>query len=446
MRGQSRARISQCMIVKNEEENMERALSWGKGIVSEQIVVDTGSTDRTVEIAQQMGAKVYHFEWINDFAAAKNYALSKARYEWIAFLDADEYFPEEYARKLPEYVQKYQNTTCSGIQTGWVNLDANGNIESILSQIRIFKNLPVLRYEGKIHERLAFTDGRIMEALDAVTELFVFHTGYMESALGKKKGRNLLLIQEELKKNPDDYLMLGYLGKEYALVGENEQAEEAFRKALRHIPEERRYDYNGTTSEIALRLLMLLAALPEVEESKVLEIYEQSVQIWPEESDYDYTMAKYYVGRENFQRAGEHLKQALALLEQYGYRDKSIVLSAEISNAYELLAVCCYKCDDLPGCVNCATSMLKENPYMMGTLKVLLLAFQKDAILNGKGSESACEVADFLGKAFYDYQTLKDRIFVLKGAMEADYGDLIQVMRGLFTHEELEAVDQSLKG
>ena len=71
-------RLSQCMIVKNEETNIERALSWGKDIVYEQIVVDTGSTDRTVELARAMGAKVYDFEWIDDFAAAKNYAISKA--------------------------------------------------------------------------------------------------------------------------------------------------------------------------------------------------------------------------------------------------------------------------------------------------------------------------------------------------------------------------------
>ena len=83
-------RLSQCMIVKNEEKNIERALSWGKDIVYEQIVVDTGSTDRTVELARAMGAKVYDFEWIDDFAAAKNYAISKASGEWIAFLDADE--------------------------------------------------------------------------------------------------------------------------------------------------------------------------------------------------------------------------------------------------------------------------------------------------------------------------------------------------------------------
>ncbi len=445
MKGQGGARISQCMIVKNEEENMERALSWGKGIVSEQIVVDTGSTDRTVEIAERMGAKVYHFEWINDFSAAKNYAISKAKYEWIAFLDADEYFLEKDAQKLPSCVQKLQNTSCSGIQTSWANLDAHGNIVSIFSQIRIIKNLPKLRYEGKIHEALALTDGSTMEALDATADLTIFHTGYTESAYEKKEGRNLRMIQEELKKNPKDYRMLGYLGKEYALIGENEQAEQAFREAIQYIPEDRRYDYNGTTSEIALRLLMLLAGVPDAREEKVVEAYEQAVKFWPEEADYDYIMGKFYVGRENFQEAGEYLKRALSLLERYGFCDKSVVLSAEIPNAYELLSVCCYQNDDLPDCVNYATSMLKENPYMMGTLKVLLLAFHKDAVLNQKGPENALAVADFLGKAFYDYQTLKDRIFVLKGALEADYGDLVQVLRGLFTPEELEAVDQSLR-
>lgn len=73
--------ISQCIIVKNEEDNIERALSWGKKILSEQIVIDTGSTDKTIEIARKMGARVYEFPWIDDFSAVKNYAISKAEYE-----------------------------------------------------------------------------------------------------------------------------------------------------------------------------------------------------------------------------------------------------------------------------------------------------------------------------------------------------------------------------
>lgn len=94
-------RISQCMIVKNEEKNIERALSWGRDVVWEQIVVDTGSTDHTVEIAKRMGARLFHFDWIDDFATAKNYAIEKAGGDWIAFLDADEYLSEEDAKKLP---------------------------------------------------------------------------------------------------------------------------------------------------------------------------------------------------------------------------------------------------------------------------------------------------------------------------------------------------------
>lgn len=87
------------MIVKNEEKNIRKALTWGKSIVCEQIVVDTGSTDKTVEIAKEMGAKVFHFEWIDDFSAAKNFAIDQASGNWIAFLDADEYFPMKTRKK-----------------------------------------------------------------------------------------------------------------------------------------------------------------------------------------------------------------------------------------------------------------------------------------------------------------------------------------------------------
>ena len=90
------------MIVKNEEKNIRRALSWGKDIMCEQIVVDTGSSDRTVEIAREMGAKIFFFPWINDFAAAKNFAIDQAKGDWIAFLDADESFTPEDTKKIPE--------------------------------------------------------------------------------------------------------------------------------------------------------------------------------------------------------------------------------------------------------------------------------------------------------------------------------------------------------
>lgn len=85
-------RISACYIVKNEEGNIERSISAIKGQVDEIAVVDTGSTDRTVAAAARFGIRIYHYEWNDDFSAARNYALSKVTGDWVLLLDADEYF------------------------------------------------------------------------------------------------------------------------------------------------------------------------------------------------------------------------------------------------------------------------------------------------------------------------------------------------------------------
>ena len=82
--------ISVCMIVKNEEERLPRCLSCLQGIADEIIVVDTGSTDRTREAAQRYDAKIYDFPWVDDFAAARNFAFSKASGDYIYSADADE--------------------------------------------------------------------------------------------------------------------------------------------------------------------------------------------------------------------------------------------------------------------------------------------------------------------------------------------------------------------
>ena len=176
-------RISQCMIVKNEEKNIERALSWGKQIMWEQIVVDTGSTDRTAEIAEAMGASVFLFPWIDDFSAAKNFAISKAKGNWIALLDADEYIRPEDARKLPGILRQLSQRGLEGLSTGWQQLDDEGNIFSSGTQIRIFRNDPEIRYRRRIHEQLESVRGRELRIGDVVQELSIFHEGYQTKAL-----------------------------------------------------------------------------------------------------------------------------------------------------------------------------------------------------------------------------------------------------------------------
>lgn len=439
-----KAKISQCMIVKNEEQNISRALSWGKGLVFEQIVVDTGSTDRTVEIARQMGAKVCHFTWIDDFSAAKNYAISKASGDWIAFLDADEYFTEEDGKKMVSYVNELQNTSCDIILTGWVNLNGQGEIISVMTQCRVFRNRPELRYKGRIHEHLVRSDDKTAEMVDLVEDLSIFHTGYEERELKKKEGRNLPLIQAELLENPDNYKMLGYLGKEYMILEQYDQAAEVFQKAISLMSDDIKGVYDGTSSEIAMRLIAILAADQKTEEEKILKTYAHAVEYWPEEADYDYMVAQYYTSRGNFQSGEKHLKRALDLLEQYGYTCKSVQLSANVKKAYELLAACCYNNGNLSDCVSVTTAILKEDPYLMSTLTILLLAFLRDAEQNGRRGEGAAELAVFLGGSFYNFQEMKDRLFVLRAATSAGYGELVTVIKGMFTQQELEIVEQSL--
>jgi len=186
-------RLSQCMIVKNEEKNVKRALSWAKGIAFEQIVVDTGSTDRTVEIAEHMGAKIFHFTWIDDFSAAKNYAIEKASGDWIAFLDADEYISAKHARLIIPLIEKcinlYGNNVVA-LTSQWAQLKDDGNISQIDRQQRIFINHPEVRYERPIHETLRIPSGTFPVPEN---DIIIMHTGYSHGAYAdtRKIERNI---------------------------------------------------------------------------------------------------------------------------------------------------------------------------------------------------------------------------------------------------------------
>ncbi len=433
------------MIVKNEEKNIEKALSWGKGIVAEQIVVDTGSTDRTVEIAKAMGAQVYYFQWIDDFAAAKNFAIEKARYEWIALLDADEYFTEEDARKLPAAVWRAQENRCDGIATGWIQLDDQGRITSADTQIRVFRNGPTVRYKRRIHEYLS-ADNHPPVVDVRVNDLSIFHTGYTVENYKKKREsrRNLNLILAELEEHPKEWDMWGYLGNEYDSMKDYEEAEKAYRKGISLMPEHLR-ENDAMASVIFTRLLQLLTFLPKPDEAAIMDVYEKAVRSMPKEADFDYMVGQYYASHNQPQLGEKHLLRALKILEQHGNMAKSENLSGNILKTYEMLAICCFNSGKLSECIRYGTILLKEDHYLMSTLVVLLSAFSKDEGTVRMGEEGAMQVAGFLKNAFYDFYSLKDRLFVLRAAMAAKYEALVAVMRKLFTPEEMAAVDRALE-
>ncbi len=218
------AKISACVIVKDEEDNIVTWIKNIKDIVDEMIVVDTGSKDRTVEIARNAGAKVFFFAWRNDFAAAKNYAIGKADGDWIVFLDADEYFSPEAQANLRNYVEQiHGNRKIIAMDSPLNNIDVdNGNqLISSTTQTRIFRRLTKLRYAGRVHEALEFPQTKKpWQVLSS--PLVIYHTGYSYSLTEKKNRRNLELLLADIEaaggEKPEHYTYLSttYLNlKEY---------------------------------------------------------------------------------------------------------------------------------------------------------------------------------------------------------------------------------------
>jgi len=192
--------------------------------------VDTGSTDRTVEIAERMGAKVYHFKWINDFSAAKNYAIEQATGNWIAFLDADEYFTPINTKKLIIFLKRimadpHMKANFHVINCDWTNVDEHGNRMAIQDQERIFRNLPSIRYIGTIHERLGVNKDNVVE----VDEIEIIHTGYSKTALAEtgKAQRNVDMLRVELEKNPNDLNIKSYLADSLKMSSDEKDKSEA---------------------------------------------------------------------------------------------------------------------------------------------------------------------------------------------------------------------------
>ncbi|AOT69342.1 glycosyltransferase family 2 protein [Geosporobacter ferrireducens] len=160
--------ISLCMIVKNEEKVLARCLDSVQGIADEIIIVDTGSEDSTKSIAQNYTDKIYNFQWIDDFAAARNFAFEKATMEYILWLDADDIFMEADQKKLLELKKTLDPSVDAVAMHYHLAFDAKGNVTSSLKRNRLVKRSRNFRWEGAVHECLV-VGGNIFNSDIAVT-------------------------------------------------------------------------------------------------------------------------------------------------------------------------------------------------------------------------------------------------------------------------------------
>ncbi len=201
--------LSLCMIVKNEEKFLPQCLESVKDVVDEMVIVDTGSTDRTVEIAKGFGAKVYHHPWQNSFSEARNYGLQFATGDWILHLDADERFEHEDVPLLRRLIRSDQY---NGIVVAIYSL-LDGEVSKFYYE-RIFRRGKA-HYEGIVHNQL------ILEGKRVPSEIRLYHYGYNLSReeMQAKWDRTTELLKIQVARNPDDKFARFNLVRNYRTQG-----------------------------------------------------------------------------------------------------------------------------------------------------------------------------------------------------------------------------------
>ncbi|MEK3772572.1 glycosyltransferase family 2 protein [Paenibacillus sp. FSL R5-0887] len=212
--------VSAALIVKDSERCLARCLDSIVDAVDEVIVVDTGSSDRTVAIIESYQnkhdhVKLFHFAWINDFSAARNYSLSKVTNNWVFIVDSDDVLPEQDQPKVREYVNRMNKKNEQAVFDIVYDNTVDGIITESISNgyVRLFPS--ELRYEDKIHEQISFGTLKRIQS-----DIHLLHDGYDINFidLKEKKKRNLNMLIESLKEDNDNARLWLHLGREMSVV------------------------------------------------------------------------------------------------------------------------------------------------------------------------------------------------------------------------------------
>ena len=306
-----RIKISACYIVKDAEKDLSRSLASLARHVDEIVVVDTGSTDSTVEVAQKFNAKIIHAPWQNDFATPRNLALATATGEWIVFLDADEFFVDDNAKNLRKAVNLAQAEKVRGVFVKIVNVDADDDfkVQSTSSVLRLFKHTPNVRYVGKIHEQVFVGDELLTDFIIVPAEMLtLYHTGYSTTIAESKAERNFKLLLEELAVTDKPERIYGYLAESYHTFGDATNAEKFAR-----------LDLSATQNFFSgsMRILLEILSKDATRTDEFLKCLRVAVERYPRVPEFSAKLAEQLAVRGDYRAAVDEMQRALKKAEDY---------------------------------------------------------------------------------------------------------------------------------
>ncbi|AEG17015.1 glycosyl transferase family 2 [Desulfofundulus kuznetsovii DSM 6115] len=334
--------VALAMIVRNEEANLAACLDSVKGAVDEIVIVDTGSTDRTVEIARRYTGKVYRYPWHGDFSAARNYALARTKSDWILSLDADEELDTS-----PGDLRSLINNN-SGYEAFFLPLHnrttENPGDYNRFFVLRLFRNKAGYRFQGVIHEQVVISRP---EAVGTAQGPVIWHRPLSKRERNRKRGRNLALLRQAVAADPANPFLQYYLGVEWLGLGKAERALPYLQEALKQLTD-------GHILFRAPAIRLVIACL------RALGNLDEAICICMEESQrYPFYTDLFFDGGILFEEKGEYeialkwFKEALHLgqppplfshtngtesflsLYHLGYCHEKLAMFKEAKNCYE---------------------------------------------------------------------------------------------------------------
>lgn len=238
LHGESAARpetLTLCLIARNEARNLRRVIESVRGVASEIVVVDTGSTDETVKLARKLGARVDHFPWRYDFAAARNHSLSLATGDWVLVMDADDELSRESAAVLRGWLaQPAEQVEVVGLYRHYAY--PGKRRAGLTVQPRLFRGGRGLRYESPVHERLVRPDGSAASAEHVLNAVMVHHGIDGTATAAGRQERNLGILKPYLEQHPEDARGQFYAGTIHLEREEWAAAVEPLRRAVALAP------------------------------------------------------------------------------------------------------------------------------------------------------------------------------------------------------------------
>ncbi|MFB2835034.1 tetratricopeptide repeat protein [Floridanema evergladense] len=227
-------KLSLCAIAKNESTSLPNCLKSVQNVVDEIIVLDTGSTDKTPEIAQEFGAKVYHFQWCNDFSVARNEALKYVQGDWVLVLDADEVLKLEIVAHLKQLIQQPNLLVVNLVR---LEIGAKQAPYSLVS--RLFRKHPEVYFSRPYHAMIDDSVSLLLQKepqwqIANLSDVAILHYGYEPGAIASRNKFQTAKITMEgyLKQHPNDPYVCNKLGALYTEIGENYAGIELLQRGL----------------------------------------------------------------------------------------------------------------------------------------------------------------------------------------------------------------------